>query len=218
MDPRVRDFFEELHAKPEVLGLIMFGSYARGDHRPDSDVDLLVIIADGETERKIETKAGKTYEMIWVTESEALSYWLGDRDGCYWLWLDAQTIFDKNGSTERLRAGAKRIVARGKEEVAGSELVNRRFDIEDQLRAVKWLGREDIPAANHALHWIVSRLVTSYYDIERLWEPPPKKALQLVRTTNPELGVLLDSFYAPQSTFEKSINLTESIVHEVFDK
>lgn len=73
MDPRVRDFFEELHAKPEVLGLIMFGSYARGDHRPDSDVDLLVIIADGETERKIETRAGKTYEMIWVTESEALS-------------------------------------------------------------------------------------------------------------------------------------------------
>lgn len=212
----MRGFFEELYKNPNILGLILFGSYARGDQRPDSDIDLMVIIAEGETKRKIETKASRTYEMIWVTESEALRYWEGDPDGCYGLWLDAQVIFDKNGSTERLRTGAKQIIAKGKEELSSSELAHRRFDAEDQLRAAQWLAREDIFAANHALHQIVSRLVTVYFEIERVWEPPPKKALQLIRETNPGIGMLLDSFYSPQSTFEKSVGLAEEIIGEIF--
>lgn len=218
MDPRVQAFFEELYGKPEVLGLILFGSYARGDARPDSDIDLLVIVAEGETERKIEAKAGNTYEMVWTTESEALRYWQGDRDGCYWLWLDAQIIFDKDGSTERLQAGASQILAEGKPELSASEALHRRFDFEDQLRAVKWLAGEDIPAANHALQLVASQLVTSYFDIKRLWQPPPKKALQTIRATNPKLGLLLDALYAPQTTFEDSVALAEAIVQELFDE
>jgi hypothetical protein len=218
MDPRPQAFFEELHARPDVLGLVLFGSYARGDHRPDSDIDLLVIVAEGETVRKIESRAGKTYEMVWTTESEALRYWQGDRDGCYWLWLDAQIIFDKDGSTDRLRMGASQILAEGKLELSASESLHRRFDLEDQLRAVKWLAGEDIPAANYALQQVASQLVTSYFAIERLWEPPPKKALQTIRATNPELGLLLDAFYAPQTPFEDSVALAEAIIQELFDE
>jgi predicted nucleotidyltransferase len=32
-----------LKQKSEVLGVILFGSWARGNNRPDSDVDLVVI-------------------------------------------------------------------------------------------------------------------------------------------------------------------------------
>lgn len=216
METDVQHFFDELHERPQVLGLILFGSYARGDHRPDSDIDLLVIISHGETRRKIAVRAGKTYEMVWVTESAALEYWEGDGDGCYGLWSDAQVIFDKNGTAERLRAGAMRIIKKGKAELSDLELAHRRFDVEDQLRAVHWLAREDVPAANHALQQIVSRLVTSYFDMERLWEPPPKKALQRIRKTDPPLGELLDSFYSPQPTFERSFRLAEEISQEVF--
>lgn len=34
------------HAVPELLDTILFGSRARGDHRSDSDVDLVLILPD----------------------------------------------------------------------------------------------------------------------------------------------------------------------------
>ena len=34
-----------LAAQPDVLAAYLFGSYARGDARPDSDVDLAVLLS-----------------------------------------------------------------------------------------------------------------------------------------------------------------------------
>ena len=39
--------FGELAQRTDVVGVLLFGSRARGDHRPDSDVDLVVIVRDG---------------------------------------------------------------------------------------------------------------------------------------------------------------------------
>jgi hypothetical protein len=58
-------------------------------------------------------------------------------------------------------------------------------------------------------------LVELFFDVERLWAPPPKKALQLIRKTNPRLGRLLDLFYAPPSTLEKRISLAEEMIREI---
>lgn len=41
---RLRPAFE----REGVTGMVLFGSRARGDHRPDSDVDLIVEIKDGQ--------------------------------------------------------------------------------------------------------------------------------------------------------------------------
>jgi hypothetical protein len=218
MDMHVRHFFDELQEDPDILALILFGSYARGDNRPDSDIDLLVTISEGETIRRIETRAGNTYEMIWVTQSEALNHWQRDRDGCYGFWQDAKIIFDRNGAAERLRVGAKKIIAEGKEELSDLELAHARFDAEDQLRAIKKLAEDDLPAANHALHRNVSNLVELFFDVERLWAPPSKKALQEIRKTNPKLGILLDSFYSSEPSIEKSVSLAEEMIQEVFGK
>ena len=217
MDPNVQQFFDELQEDPEVLALILFGSYARGNGRPDSDIDLLVIIASGETTRRIETKAGKSYEMIWVTESAALEYWQNDRDGCYGVWKDAKIVFDKNGAAERLRLEAKKIIAEGKRELTDLELAHEKFNAEDQLRAIKKLAEEDPAAANHVLHHVMARLVELFFDIKRLWAPPPKKALHLIRRTNPKLGDLLDSFYSPKSSFQRTASLAEQIIQEIFN-
>ena len=218
MDARVPHFFDELQENPGVLALILFGSYARGDNRPDSDIDLMVIIAEGDTARRIETRAGNTYEMIWVTENAALKYWQSDKDGCYGVWQDAKIIFDRNGAAERLRVGAKKIIAEGKEELSDLELAHARFNAEDQLRAIKKLAEDDLPAANHALHRNVSGLVEVFFDIKRLWAPPPKKALQLIRKTNSKLGALLDSFYSSQVSFERSVSLAKEMIQADFRK
>lgn len=44
-----RDKLEALCKKHHITYLALFGSYARGDNTPDSDVDLLVEFAEGYT-------------------------------------------------------------------------------------------------------------------------------------------------------------------------
>jgi hypothetical protein len=43
---RLRDWAQSLRSRPEVLGVVLFGSFARGDCTAASDADLLVLLRD----------------------------------------------------------------------------------------------------------------------------------------------------------------------------
>jgi predicted nucleotidyltransferase len=45
-DPRLQEAARRLAALPDVETIILFGSRARGDHTPNSDFDLCVLVAD----------------------------------------------------------------------------------------------------------------------------------------------------------------------------
>ena len=63
MEEAVRRFIGELTAKPEVLGVAVFGSYARGEARPDSAVDVFVLVPEG-VRRDVERRGERTFEMV----------------------------------------------------------------------------------------------------------------------------------------------------------
>jgi predicted nucleotidyltransferase len=65
-------------------GAILFGSRARGDHRPDSDADLLVLL-EGEHQRFVPTKLAMTdlaYDILLETGLyiSALPVWIDEWD------------------------------------------------------------------------------------------------------------------------------------------
>lgn len=41
------DFLDNLKSREDVLGVVLFGSWARGNQRATSDVDLVVIVKEG---------------------------------------------------------------------------------------------------------------------------------------------------------------------------
>lgn len=51
-DPLVRGIVERLVAEADPLRVILFGSRATGTARPDSDIDLLVVMPDGTPRRR----------------------------------------------------------------------------------------------------------------------------------------------------------------------
>ena len=62
-------FLERLRGTYDVSQTIMFGSRARGDHRPDSDLDLAVVL-NGERGDFVDTKldmAGLAFDVLMET-------------------------------------------------------------------------------------------------------------------------------------------------------
>ena len=65
----VSAFLEKLHGTYDVSETILFGSRARGDHRPDSDLDLAVVL-NGMRGDFIDTKldmAGLAFDVLMET-------------------------------------------------------------------------------------------------------------------------------------------------------
>lgn len=68
-DSAVRRFLDLLADRYDVAELIVFGSRARGTHRPDSDLDVAVLLR-GEPQRFVDTKlamADLAYDLLLET-------------------------------------------------------------------------------------------------------------------------------------------------------
>ncbi len=75
-------FLEKLRGSYDVAQVIMFGSRARGDHRPDSDLDLAIILNGGAGDFlgvKLDM-AGIAFDVLLETGVlvQALPLWNGD--------------------------------------------------------------------------------------------------------------------------------------------
>ena len=57
-DPLVREIVERIVLEADPLRVILFGSRAKGTARPDSDIDLLVVMPDGTPRRRAMVEIG----------------------------------------------------------------------------------------------------------------------------------------------------------------
>ena len=63
----VRVFLDRIPAHLKVERAILFGSRARGDHRPDSDADLALILEGGNEWPVVEELAGLAFDVLMDT-------------------------------------------------------------------------------------------------------------------------------------------------------
>jgi predicted nucleotidyltransferase len=113
----IKEFVEACKEKfkENLVSIVLFGSYARGNFKETSDVDLLVIVKDlpkgwkerkklfEEIVRRIDEKYGKYLEVIPLTEKELLT----NIDHCnsflITLFLGHKVFFDNNFFTESFK-------------------------------------------------------------------------------------------------------------------
>src|SRR5690242_6135832 len=126
-------FIEDLKQKPNVLGVILFGSWARGNNRPNSDVDLVVILNEG-FKRTVEYRNAQAFEIIYTTAQSALEFWETHLDDTAGLWEVAQILVDKDGTVQELQKKATQLLKAGKQPYESDQVRQFRFDAEDQLR------------------------------------------------------------------------------------
>lgn len=215
MNTETQKFLDELKQRPDVLGVIMFGSWARGNNRPDSDVDLVVILTEG-YRRTIEHRNGQPFEIIYTTEKGAFDYWESHRDDAAELWEVAKILYDKDGAVESLKIKIQEIISVGKKAIDKSELEQLRFDAEDQIRYVEDIILSDSTTANLILTNKIFILTGRFFDIKQMWSPSPKQRLAKIKDLNQDLYILLESFYRDGETLENKLIFAKNIIKLIF--
>jgi hypothetical protein len=214
MNAATREYVEELTAQPDVGAVIMFGSQARGDARPDSDVDLVVLVPEG-YRRALDQRDGQAVELMYLSEDAALGYFSQNLDTAAEFWASAQILFDREGAGARLRNEAQQLLAAGKPPLDEGTLTTSRFNSEDQLRAVEALAPRDPVAATAVLHNKVLELTGSYFDVRQRWTPSLKHRIPAIAEADVELHARLTAFY--EADFEEQLALAREMIPLVYD-
>ncbi len=209
-----RAYVEELAARPDVEAVILFGSQARGDSRPDSDVDLLVLVAEG-YRRAWDERDGQAFELLFLSADVARDYLGQNLDTAAEFWASAQILFEHDGRASRLRDQVQEMLAAGKPALDEGTLTSSRFNAEDQLRAAEGLALHDAATASAVLHNKVLELTGSYFDVRQRWTPSLKRRVAEIANTDPELHALLTAFYAVR--FAEQLELARKMVPLVYE-
>lgn len=217
MNQNTQDFLEELKRRPDVLGVILFGSWARGNNRPDSDVDFVVILSEG-YRRTVEYKNEQAFEIIYTTADSALDFWKSHKDDCAGLWDVAKIVYDKDGTIEKLQQEAQKIVDEGKKPIDPYQIGQFKFSAEDTLTAVESLSEKDPATANLVLQKTVLSLTELFFDLCQLWTPAPKQRLKKIQEIKPELYTLLQDFYSTEKSLKMKLEIARTIIPSVFEK
>lgn len=217
MNEETQKFLDELKQRPDVLGVIMFGSWARGNNRPDSDVDLVVILTEG-YRRTVEHRNGQPFEIIYTTEKGAFDYWEGHKDDAAGLWEVAKILYDKDGTITQLQTKIKEVLDAGKKAIDEYQLGQFRFDSEDQLKYVESILASDPTTANLILTNKIFTLTELFFDIRQMWTPAPKQRFAKIKEISQEFYSLLEQFYQAQITLNSKLELAKQIIPVVFQK
>jgi len=216
MNEATQKFLEELKQRTDIVGVIMFGSWARGNNRPDSDVDLVVILSEG-YRRTVERRDGQDFEIIYTTEKGALDYWESHKDDAAGLWEVAKILYDKDGTIKQLQAKIKEVLDAGKKAIDEYQLGQFRFDAEDILKYVECILVSDPTTANLILTNKISALTELFFDIRQMWTPAPKQRLAKLKEISPDFYFLLGKFYQEQITLKNKLEAAKKIISLIFE-
>ena len=217
MNEQPKLFLEELKNRKDVVGVILFGSWARGNNRENSDVDLVIILEDG-YQRCIENRNGQVFEIIYTTEKGAFDFWESNKDDAYGLWSVAKILFDRDGRIQTLKDKITTVLEQGKNDINSLQIEQYKSDVEDLNNYAEEIAKIDLLTAKLLIFNKVFALTELFFDVRKMWTPAPKQRLQKIKELNPAFYDLLEKFYNENTTFPEKVEIMRQIASVVFER
>lgn len=209
-------FVEELKARGDVQGVVLFGSWARGNQRADSDVDLLVIVDEG-SGRAVEYRDGQAFEVVYTTVQGAKDFYKTALDSAHRFWAVAKILFDRDGRIQELKKFVEELTSKGKEPLNRETQEHFSFDAQDQIRFARAAhAKGEVASANLILSSKVAALAEIYFDTIGEWRPAPKQLFDEIKKRNGELHKYFSMFYSDGINFEQKVATASDIIAVIF--
>ena len=211
MQTALNAFLKELKQNPDNLAVALFGSHAKGTNRPDSDIDLL-IITKNITQRGIEKKHGREFEIVYATASNTESFYKKDPDNCVRFWQHAKILFDPENILGKFQQNAQILAKQKKAPLSKDKIKHTIFNLTDQLHYINFQIDQDPANAVRMLYSLLYLTLEFYFDYHQLWQPAPKEMLQTLDKINPPLAQKARELLLENSISKKPIIFEELVM------
>jgi predicted nucleotidyltransferase len=216
MNEAIQRFVDELAADPAVRGVILFGSHARGNARPDSDADLVILVERDQFEMGFAERDGQKFELLRWSEAVAIRYATDNPDNAADFWQVAEILHDPDGAAARLRDYAAEMLAEGKPPMDEPRRAWSRWASDDRLDAAAGIAEDDPAAARMVLHERVIDLTATFFDVRGEWTPPTKRRAGRIADLDPGLHGLLTAFYTDGTSFAEQLALARQMLPLIY--
>jgi predicted nucleotidyltransferase len=216
MNEAIQRFVDELAADPAVRGVILFGSHARGNARPDSDADLVILVERDQFEMGFAERDGQKFELLRWSEAVAIRYATDNPDNAADFWQVAEILHDPDGSAARVRDHAVEMLAEGKPPMDEARRAWSRWASDDRLDAAAGIAEDDPAAAGMILHERVIDLTATFFDVRGEWTPPTKRRTGRIADLDPGLHGLFTAFYTDGTSFADQLALARQMLPLIY--
>jgi hypothetical protein len=193
-DPLISQIVDELRDKHGCHTVILYGSRARGDARPNSDYDLLGVRDGGETIRDARLWNGVYLDLF--IYPEALIFRV---DETMLQWLGGVVLIQKGQLGNRLLARLEALFRTGPPPLPEDERQTRRVWAGKMLER----AREGDIEAHYRRAWLLTALLEDYFQLRDLWYLGPKRSFLWLKEHDPAAYAAFDLALQPNASLEE---------------
>ena len=184
--------------------IILYGSRARGDHTPSSDIDVVCFV-EGATSIGDARNFEGFYLDAWVYSSDAM---LASTDE-FLRFADGYCLYDSEGKGAAFLKELQQRVEQGPEPLSASEILHTQRWVYKMLERSKSLEVESL----YRLYWLAVDLLKIYFDLRGQWYFGSKKSLAWLREHDTIGYQLFSRVYNPSIKFDDLGKLAEYVTN-----
>jgi hypothetical protein len=202
-DPLIDQIVDELRTKYGCHTVILYGSRAHGDQRPNSDYDLLGIRAGGGRLRDARRWNGAYLDLLIYPE-----HLVARPDETMLQWLGGVVLHQKDHLGDTLLARLDVIFRAGPAPLPEDERETRRVWVGKMLDRAREGGIE----ANYHRVWLLTSLLEDYFQLRDQWYLGPKKSFLWLKEHDLATYTAFDLALQPTATFEQIAMLIARVI------
>jgi predicted nucleotidyltransferase len=209
-DPLLQELLTVLGERHGGHTVILYGSRARGTHRPDSDYDLLLVReGEGPVEQFISTWRGLQVDAFVYPES-ALD---PERDVGLIRIRKGVTLRDDKGFGARLIQRVREVFERGPRPLSAETAASKRAWVEKMLQRISRRDRAPV-LADYRRVSLLQQLLELYFEFRGLWYLGEEEGLGWLFSHDPRAYAAFTAALTPGAPFEAIERLARLVSSE----
>lgn len=170
----------------DLVGVLAGGSRLRGEADPNSDIDLVVLIAQPRRRRQNIVIGGVEVEMLLNPVSQIHRYFAEERISgrglIQHLLSTGRIVYDPYQELANLQMEAGRLWAAGPAPVSATQQWQMRYAHADGLRDIADVAERDSEQASYLIGRLLPQIINDHYRLAGRWLHKPKRILNDLMT------------------------------------
>lgn len=202
----------------ELLGIIVGGSVGRGHARPDSDLDLFVLVAVPWSQRRRGRASGIEID-VFIDPAIKVRHLIRNVKNPVVIenYATGLIVWDRDAATAALARQANEVYGGRRNELPDTARFSLQERAKDLMLAVERAVDDSCEdSAKYLLSCLLVHCINAYYEVNRLWDPPAKRRIAQLRESDRQFSNAVEALLAESMPMQRRVSVARWMVTQLF--